>query len=103
MRRCHELCRLTLCLVGEEDNLGDAALDDELGALVAREEGHVDAAALERRVCAMMSARVVVMTRVEWLHKSLIMGVHMHVIMSVIARVIVRNSMHDYGAGYESA
>jgi hypothetical protein len=54
-------------------------------------------------VCAMMSARVVVMTRVEWLHKSLIMGVHMHVIMSVIARVIVRNSMHDYGAGYESA
>lgn len=29
-------------LVGEVHNLADAALDDQLGTLVAREQGHVD-------------------------------------------------------------
>ena len=44
-----EVAHLCAVLVRQIDNLLDAALDDHLGALVAREEGDVDRAPLDVR------------------------------------------------------
>ena len=41
--RCDKV-RLVVVLVGHVDDLPDPGLDDQLGAFIAREEGHVDTA-----------------------------------------------------------